>query len=71
METRCELCGTVWPERSLQEEPYGISVLFGLVCVDSCCGKLLDDLYKDLGEVFAERWNAEHVGETTLKVDSK
>lgn len=47
----CEVCGTEWPER---EVSYGIVFLPGRQqLVEECCGRLLDELYEELGERFA------------------
>lgn len=52
-ETTCELCGTLWPRLSEDEEAYSIGTLLDREFVDLCCGKAVDILYGGLGDEFA------------------
>lgn len=51
--TQCELCGKIWPALEETDDGYSLFRFLGFRGVEQCCGKVLDDLYGDVGETFS------------------
>jgi len=49
----CELCGKEWPKLGPDDSSYSLGEFFGRQFIEECCGKLIDNLYKQFGELFA------------------
>lgn len=49
----CELCGTEHPERDSDDDSYTLGRFMGMQFVEECCGKIIDRIYSEFGEVFA------------------
>lgn len=60
----CELCGTHHPERELGEE-VTIGLFLGLQYIDLCCGRAVDQLYEEFGEVFVLQYLKEFADDPT------
>lgn len=48
----CELCGTEWSERD-DDRSYVLGRFLGRQFVEECCGKIVDNLYLEFGNLFA------------------
>lgn len=51
--TICETCGTVHPDLTDADSSYIIDNFLGHDMVEECCGKAIDTLYQEFGEVFS------------------
>jgi len=54
----CDICGTHHPEN--QDQSYLTFRFFGRQGVEQCCGRLLDEAYRQFGARFAETYLKEY-----------
>lgn len=52
----CELCGKEWPKVPPEETSRSLGVFLGRQFVEECCGAMIDELYHQFGELFAEAY---------------